>query len=654
MTQDGGLILESHWCDDGGETGQMHLRIRARPGTELAVSTRLAITMLVRIPPQTELTDARFISRTANYHELQPLKPLKADADGVLWQIVIPRLSHRPRHFTDGPSCAFLILPDGHTKEIACRPFAPAAQGMAPPPATPAMEKGAEASGRHSDALELGLLPAANRVSIGVWDTTPPDAFLLPLALQGEGRIINQLYQRLYQLPGPFADDHDGTSILFNQVPEDDGSQAAEAYALSFSADGVEIKTRLSCALSALIALAQIWHAARKDPQQFGFPKSGQIEDGPMYDWRGMHLDVARQVYSTKALCDMVDCLAWHRFNRFHIHLTDDEGWRLESLAYPQLTEIGAWRGHGMPLLPQHGSGPARHGGFFSRAEMRTILDHAALFNIEIVPEIDVPGHCHAAIVSLPQLLDPSALEGGTSVQGYVNNALNPGLAATWNFLDTIFGEVSDLFPGPYIHIGGDEVAPAAWSGSVAASSWARAKGLCDKDGKADSAKMQASLLRFVANRLARSGKTPLAWEEAAEGGGLDPEHAVLMAWMHARSGPDLASKGYRVILCPGEAYYLDMAQSDRWQEPGLAWAGTSSSRTTYEFEPLDSMADWHGRLLGIQGCIWSETLTSRERFNHMVFPRLSAIAESGWSAPAMKNWTGFSKRAALMPRLPD
>ena len=377
------------------------------------------------------------------------------------------------------------------------------------------------------------------------------------------------------------------------------------------------------------------------------------IEDGPAHEWRGMHLDTSRQFYTPKAICDFLDIMAWHRLNRFHWHLTDDEGWRLQSLAYPTLTQIGAWRGHGRPLKPQHGHGPDLYGGFYSHDEVRQIIRHAESLNISIVPEIDVPGHCHSALTAVPDLVDPSAMTGGASVQGYVNNALNPGLNATWMFLETIFGEVCDLFPGAYIHIGGDEVAEAAWSGSRSAASWAQAKGLLDDAGKPDTMKMQATILGFVANRLVSAGKTPMAWEEAAKGGGLDPDQAILMAWMKAESGPMLQKQGYRTIMCPGEAYYLDMAQSDAWGEPGLSWAGTSTPRQTYEFDPLFAFGASTERVLGVQGCIWSENLITRERFNHMVFPRLAAIAESAWSGAEGQSWDSFSARVAHAPKMP-
>nr|WP_321454882.1 family 20 glycosylhydrolase [uncultured Cohaesibacter sp.] len=647
------LILNSEWIDDGTPTGKMRLSLMAAPHATYPASVRLAYTALTRIPPNTEMEGARYLSRTANYHELGPLQALSADADGLLWQITIPALSHRPGHFTDGPSSAFLILADKSTEDIFCTPFTARKSGS-----EAAVKVDVSVSSEPDLTIEtqgpqLGLLPLANEARISEWFIEVPTALTLPEQLLPAGKTVNDLYERLFAEQPPFAADAKALPVKLFPAADLDKASVEGSYKLEFASSHIAIHAEGHGVQAALIALAQIWRAAQHNPSQFAFPARGMVSDWPAHDWRGMHLDVSRQFYEVNAVKAYLDCLAWHRFNRFHWHLSDDEGWRLESHAYPRLTDLGAWRGHGLVLLPQHGSGAARYGGFYSRQDVQGILAHAESLQIEVVPEIDVPGHCHAAMMAMPELLDPSAMQGGASVQGYVNNALNPGLGSTWLFLETVFGEVADLFPGRYVHIGGDEVAEAAWSASRSANSWARAKGYLNEEGKADTMKMQAAILRFVANHLVAAGKTPLAWEEAARGGGLDPEKAILFAWTKAQRANELASMGYRVIMCPGEICYLDMAQSDQWQEPGLSWAGTSNAEKTYHFEPISQLAENADKLLGIQGCVWSETLTSRERFNHMVFPRLSAIAETAWTEAPRKNWQGFAARQRLMPKLP-
>lgn len=635
-------VLHSHWREDGSETGKMCLSLHSEAGLTLPDAFCLAFTSITRIPPETKIENAEFVRRVANYHELRPL----SEAIGrERWDCVIPRLSHKPNHITDGPKSAFLILPDGSTEQVECAPFLPEISD----------EGGIGSKSVFTEATlpqdssepQLGLLPMANQVKVESWRKTAPKGLHLEDAHLC--RKINDLIMRLSLSDAALFDPHEGEIEL--EIKQDT-RLASEAYEIDFQPAIIALRFGDEAGLLySLIALSQIMLAARRQTGHFAWPEQGLVSDRPCHAWRGMHLDVSRQVYSRQAILDFLDILAWHRLNRFHWHLTDDEGWRLESRTYPRLTEIGAFRGHGLPLLPQHGSGPEPHGGFFSIEDVKEILDHARKLHIEIIPEVDVPGHCHAALMAVPELLDPGAVNGGPSVQGYVNNALNPGLMATWTFLETIFAEVTDLFPGPYIHVGGDEVAKGAWDGSRSARSWARAKGLVDEHGAPDAMQMQAAMLRFVQARLSQAGKVTLGWEEAARGGGLDPDKTILMAWMHAKSGPELARLGYRVVMTPGEVYYLDMAQSETWTEPGLSWAGTSSPEQTYCFGPLVGFDDNRDRVIGLQGCIWSENLVSRSLFNHMVFPRLSAIAENAWTKEAEQKQESFRLRVTLMPQ---
>ncbi|MCT4655711.1 MAG: family 20 glycosylhydrolase [Cohaesibacter sp.] len=679
--------LESEWQDrkpsGGADTGVMQLVLRGQsPSCALPATSRLAYTAITRIPPGTELENARFVTRTANYHEVSPLQDLEPASDheageGLVWTFTIPQLSHQPLHFTDGPTGAFLIHEDGSTEAIDCTPLTREGEAIGEPipfldeeaklgPVPPEKERAAAAQ-----RPPLGLLPWPEIARIESWADTAPFGFYLR-----DGDLCERVNSLITRLFGPiepplfssleadylmsvsltYYDDDEGDEEGEGDASEEEMDEdEADSFLLDFQHDLIMLTAdQGEACLYALIALAQMTLATRKDPQLYRFPKEGMIIDSPRFGWRGMHLDVSRQLYSKKDILDFLDILAWNRFNRFHWHLSDDEGWRLESKAYPWLTEVGAYRGHGLRLKPQHGSGPDRHGGFFSHEDVKDILARAEELCIIVVPEIDIPGHCNAALVAINDLVDPSALDGGASVQGYVNNALNPGLAATWRFLETIFDEVAELFPSPWIHIGGDEVADQAWRGSQAAMSWAKAKGLVDETGEPDTIAMQSRILSFVQAHLAKRGKACLAWEDAAKGAGIGRQDTAIMAWLKAESGPALADKGYEVIMTPGEAYYLDMAHCEDWQEPGLSWAGTTSVEECYEFEPAEGFsAEQEAKLIGIQGCIWSENLTSRARFNHMVFPRLSAIAERAWTEREKKDWASFRGRVGLMPKMP-
>ena len=455
-------ILRSRWIADGSETGQMVLHLFGDDGGRFDETIRLAFTSLVRIPPGTELTGGRLVTRVANYHEIAPLSEQPAPDDGPLWTVTIPALTHAPGHATDGPNGAFLIFPDNATEPVTCEPMERDGPRQDNPTKAPCRPHSPQ---EREDPL-LGLLPMANQVAISSW-AKPPDHFTLRDVGHIPPSSVNGLFHRLFgEEWQPYRATGDGLSLSILPAPATLKDRNRRVYRLTFLGEHVSLEADDGNVFLGLVALGQIWRAARLEPERFGFPAMGVIEDWPHHGWRGMHLDVARQVHSKGSILRFLDILAYQRFNRLHLHLSDDEGWRLESRTYPQLTEIGAWRGHDLPLKPQHGSGPARYGGYYSRRDMGLILSHASSLGITLVPEIDIPGHCHAALMSVPGLLDPDAEAGGASVQGYVNNGLNPGLAETWTFLETIFGELSDLFPGPYIHMGGDEVAAGAWSGS--------------------------------------------------------------------------------------------------------------------------------------------------------------------------------------------
>ena len=328
-----------------------------------------------------------------------------------------------------------------------------------------------------------------------------------------------------------------------------------------------------------------------------------------------------------------------------HWHLSEDEAWRVEIDAYPQLTQKTAWRGHGASLPPLLGSGPERSGGFYSKTDIRAIVALAGQFGIDVVPEIDVPGHCYALIDALPQLRDPGENGLYHSIQHFPNNCLNPAVEATYEVIETIFGELLELFPSRYFHVGADEVPEDAWQTSP------MAKALSRKLGVDGAAPLQAHLLKRLQAFLTAHGRITGAWEEASHGGGIDRETCYLVGWREKETSQKLAAAGYDVVVAPAQAYYLDMALDENWHECGAAWAGFSSVEASYRYDPV---AGWSAaerqHLLGVQACIWSEPMSDRAVFDRLVFPRLSAIAEAGWSKE--KDYDRFAALAGLMPNL--
>ncbi|MFL0693117.1 MAG: beta-N-acetylhexosaminidase, partial [Agrobacterium tumefaciens] len=458
---------------------------------------------------------------------------------------------------------------------------------------------------------------------------------------------VLRLFCRLFAVghaPLSLAPVHQGRAIFLKS----DEALGASAYRLDFAADGVTLAYGDVAGLQyALTLLSQMLHGARTQPETFRFPVSGTITDKPRYDWRGCHLDVSRQFFPVADVKRLIDILAWFRMNTFHWHLSDDEAWRLEIKAFPQLTTLGVLRGPDEPLLPQLGNGAEPVGGFYAQDEVRDIVAHAAALQVEVVPEIDVPGHSTAMLVALPELVDgQEAPDSYRSVQGYPNNALNPAIEYTYEVLGKVFDEMVELFPSKLIHIGGDEVAANTWMASPLA------RKLMEQEGIEGTFGLQSYFMKRIQKMLAERGRKLAGWDEVSHGGGVDPEGTLLMAWQKPEVGLDLARQGYDVVMTPGQAYYLDMVQDEAFQEPGASWAGTVPPKHTYTYEAVAEFpAELAARMRGVQACIWCEHFLTRDYFNHLVFPRLPAIAEAAWTPKENKDWLRFAAIVRLSPR---
>ena len=391
----------------------------------------------------------------------------------------------------------------------------------------------------------------------------------------------------------------------------------------------------------ALVTLAQAVRAARVDAARYPFPGPGsRIVDAPRHRWRGVHLDVARRFRAVADVRRLIALASWYRLNRFHWHLTDDEGWRLEIAAHPALTAIGAARGPGRAIPSQHGDGAGGHAGFYTRADVADVVAFAAERHVDVVPEIDLPAHASAALRALPWLADPDeAAASYVSVHGFRNNALNPALSSVRAFAETVVDEVLALFPGPVLHLGGDEVAAGAWHASPVARRLAESLGL------ASTAALQGRFLAALRERVGAAGRTLALWDD-----GIGPDWApggvIATVWQDAALGARLAARGFDVVMSPAQAFYLDMACSGDWDAPGAGWAGHSDTAHTYAFEAhLDGVPD--DRLLGVQAGIWSEHLRDGRVFDALVLERLAAVAEQGWTDPAARSWDRFARAVA-------
>ncbi|CAH6823262.1 Beta-hexosaminidase [Vibrio chagasii] len=389
-------------------------------------------------------------------------------------------------------------------------------------------------------------------------------------------------------------------------------------------------------AVASLIQLVQ-----QQDAEHFSVPCC-KIADQPRFKYRGMMLDCARHFHSVEQVKRLINQLAHYKFNVFHWHLTDDEGWRIEIKRLPQLTEIGAWRGPDYALEPQYTHIAENYGGFYTQQQIREVIEYAEQRSITVIPEIDIPGHCRAAIKSLPDMLVEQAdTTQYKSIQHYNDNVLNPGLSGTYQFLDIVIEEVAELFPSELIHMGADEVPPGVWTNSPAAQ--ALMKELQYQDSK----DLQGHLFRYAENKLKQLGKRMVGWEEAQHGDKVSKE-TIIYSWLSEEAAVNCARQGFDVVLQPAQFTYLDMTQDYAPEEPGVDWAAVIPLEQAYTYEALAEISDTdpiRKRIRGIQCALWCEIVTNQKRMDYMVFPRISALAEGCWTHKNNRNWLDYLSR---------
>ncbi len=373
-----------------------------------------------------------------------------------------------------------------------------------------------------------------------------------------------------------------------------------------------------------------------------------RILDTPRFGWRGLLVDTARHFMPMDSLKKFVDVMALHKMNRLHLHLTDDQGWRVEIKKYPRLTEVGAWRaetvvGHALKKPMKFDGKP--HGGFYTQEELRGLVEYAAARHIMLVPEIEMPGHAQAAIAAYPELGNVSEPLQVLTYWGVNENIFNVE-DSTILFLQDVLGEVMEIFPGPYIHIGGDEAVKPQWEAGAAVQNRMRELGLKDE------AEMQAWFIAQMSAFVKSKGRTLIGWDEILDGG-LGPD-AVVMAWRGIDKGVQAAKAGNRVIMAPTKHTYLDYYQGRAKNEP-LSIGGNLPLEKVYEFDPMpEGLTPEEGaRILGAQGQLWSEYIPTPEHMEYMAFPRACALAEAAWTPQEQRDFGEFKARLrGHLPRL--
>jgi hexosaminidase len=418
----------------------------------------------------------------------------------------------------------------------------------------------------------------------------------------------------------------------------------AEGYQLHADSKGISITGTdaaglyWGCQTLRQLLPAQIYQSTKQNGITWSVGQA-DIKDYPRFGWRGMMLDCSRQFFSANFVKLYIDWLAAHKINIFHWHLTDDQGWRIEIKKYPLLTKKGAWRGPNEVLQPSFGSGNNRFGGYYTQKEIKEIVRYAAERHVDILPELDIPGHSRAVTASYPETLCQSG-DTSKSVQGEKQNVWCAGREENFKMLDDIFGEVAKLFPFAYIHIGGDEVNKNYWSSCQRDQQLMKEKGMTSVD------QIQNYFIKRIQTIITQKGKKMLGWNEILEGGNLDSETGV-MAWTGIDAGIEAAQKGHPVVMIPGPYCYFDMAQARG--ERGHWWAGIVSLEKVYSFDPLNNQqlsAEENSRIFGVQAALWSEFLDQPSRYvEYQSYPRICAIAEVGWTPQAQRQWTDFNQR---------
>jgi hexosaminidase len=377
---------------------------------------------------------------------------------------------------------------------------------------------------------------------------------------------------------------------------------------------------------------------------------SVSITDYPRFKWRGLMFDVTRHFFTKEEVKDFIDNMVKYKYNLLHLHLSDDQGWRVEIKSLPKLTEVGAWRvtrkgKYGNTKAPDP-SEPKDYGGFYTHEDIKELVQYAKDRFVNILPEIDVPGHSMAAIASYPELTcTPGKYRvnagekfmdwhGGGKFSALVDNNLCPAKEEVYVFLDKVFTEVAQLFPFEYIHMGGDEAAKNFWEKS------SLIKSLMQKEKLKDMHEVQSYFVKRVEKIIQSKGKKLIGWDEILEGG-LAP-NATVMSWRGMKGGIEAAKAGHKVVMSPADFVYLDYMQGDPITEP-LIYASLRLNKT-YQFDPVPQGVD-PNLILGGQGNLWTEHIHNMRTVNYMLWPRAFAVAESVWSPKENKNWSNFVQR---------
>lgn len=368
-----------------------------------------------------------------------------------------------------------------------------------------------------------------------------------------------------------------------------------------------------------------------------------EISDSPRFAYRGMHLDSSRHFWSVEQVKKYLDVMAYFKLNRFHWHLSDDQGWRIEIKSYPDLTRIGSFREGTMIGRSFSSNDNIRYGGFYTQEQIKDVVNYAARLGIEVVPEIDLPGHMLAALTAYPHLGCTGGPYATWTKWGVSDQVLCVGKESTFEFLEAVLGEVAELFPGQYVHIGGDECPKTEWENCPACQAKIAELGLADDEHYSAEQYLQSYVTRRMQDFLASKGKKIIGWDEILEGS--LGQGATVMSYRGAVGAQKAAEMGIDAILTPSSSCYFDYCQSEDTESEPVSFPATLLIENVYALDPFEGVEeDKRHHIIGVQGNLWTEYIKTMEHLEYMLLPRLLALSEVQWCTAENRDYERFTE----------
>ena len=531
---------------------------------------------------------------------------------------------HKPMNHTWGPQGVFLKLHDGSIISVYVNDLNFQTLSSKVPIAKNIFDKSFDIS------LRLVPHPCEWIPSAGVCNLSQPlnllfdDSEIITSAVSSASELGKRLNLDIYS-SNNITDFIDSNTTLIIKVQN---HILSSSYILVITSDVIELTASdeqgLFYGLVTLLQLNQTYHK---------LIPCGTINDQPRFNWRGQHLDCARHFYAVESILKLLDLMCLFKLNKFHWHGTDDESFRFKLDSNPELATATAKRGDSLLVPPIFGSGPSPTGGSYDSSDINRIIERASSNYIDVMPEFDLPGHNLSLIQLFPSTRDPRDKSNEVSVQGYFKNTLNPAMPDTYSIIEPLIDDLCNLFPGEYIHLGGDEMPPDSWTESPEVNDLKKKYNLqTNKD-------VLSWFINKLSARVESNGKKTATWQEAEDGSYLEKKSdKLLFAWQNLESGYKLARKGFKVVLCPAEHIYFDMAQSQTYSDRGVNWAAIVSLEDTVDWQIIPSdEPELESNIEGIQGHLWSETITQDSHMEAMLCPRIIGLSESAWTPDGSK-----------------